>query len=240
MYYKSAGHTYFLHTKPGSSSFCSHSERQNPRGTGIIAAAILQGTTWHTQISKPVQGQPLPEPTGPNASPATDFAEENTWRRKGTELRSNRTGGCRYIHSYTPGKVGNHLWMSIHSRDSVSLTQHRGFHQKCSLACSPSPGALQTDRASPVLATLLNTDHLCHLWPCHLLIKIPQWLHAIWRCHLGLPAQYRTLMSHNVTWLWTSHAGFNWKRNPWDAQFHFCRILTLNPHFLSLGDYSEW
>lgn len=146
---------------------------------------------WLAQISKPAQGQPLAEPTGHDGQHSHRLCStKHTEKEEAWSSRSNRTRDCKCIQSYTPGKVGyvcSQLWFSVtHSTHRFSAKVR--FDSQSQLRNNTT-----TDKASPILAALPNINHLCHLWSCHLLIKIPPQLHAIWRCPLGSTAQHKAI-----------------------------------------------
>lgn len=191
---KSAGRPWFLHAKPGSCSFCSRSPRGTThKGQESLLLPRCKGqcgtvTCSNQQASARAASGRAHGPQRP-AQPQ-NLQQKYTQRRK----RHGAPGPTGQETANAFRVTHRERWdMSVHSCDSVSPTQHTGFLPKCSLTRSPSSGTLQTDKASPILAALPNINHLCHLWSCHLLIKIPPQLHAIWRCPLGSAAQYKAI-----------------------------------------------
>lgn len=190
---------------------------------------------WLAQISKPAQGQPLAEPTGHDGQHSHRLCStKHTEKEEAWSSRSNRTRDCKCIQSYTPGKVGyvcSQLWFSVtHSTHRFSAKVR--FDSQSQLRNTTDRQSISNSRCSakyqpfmpPVIMSSVDKNPAAAT--CNLKVSF------------GINCSAQSYMLRNVTWLWTSCAGFNWKRSPWDARFCFCKISTLNPHFLSLDDYS--
>lgn len=101
-------------------------ERHGTQGTGIVAAAVLQGTRWHSDLPKSASQRKgsSGRAHGPQrpAQPQTLQQKKHTEKEKAWSSRSNRTRDCKCIQSYTPGKVG---YVCSQLRFSVTHSTHR-------------------------------------------------------------------------------------------------------------------